>query len=315
MTLPDPAAFGRVAVLMGGWSSEREVSLWSGRNVADALGGAGVEVVAVDITKPQDLFALPARGIQRVINVLHGTGGEDGTVQAVLDLLDLPYPGCGVLASAIAMDKLQTKRLWRAEGVPTADWHCVASLDELTAAAAALGYPLIVKPAADGSSVGISKVKHPDQLAAAWAAARGDGSKPRVVLAERFIAGSEYTCAVLDGAALPIIRIEPDGEFYDYHAKYLSEQTRYHCPAGLTPDQEAVLQALCLRAFAVIGGEGYGRVDFLMGDDGQPALLEVNTLPGMTSHSLVPMAARAAGIDMGTLCRGLLATTLPGAAR
>ena len=313
--VPGPQAFGRVAVLMGGWSSEREVSLQSGATVVAALRGEGLDVLAVDIRTAQDLFALPEQGVTRVFNVLHGTGGEDGTVQAVLDLLGLPYPGCGVLASALAMDKLQTKRLWRAENIPTADWRCVDSLDELTAAATVFGYPLIVKPAADGSSVGISKVTAPADLPAAWAAARGDAERGRVVLAERFVAGGEYTCAIIGDQALPIIRIEPDGEFYDYHAKYVSEQTRYHCPAGLPSAVEAELQALCLRAFAVIGAQGWGRVDFMMGADHRPALLEVNTLPGMTSHSLVPLAARAAGIEVGALCRQLLATTLPGAWR
>lgn len=304
------AAIGRVAVLMGGWSSERQVSIWSGETVLAALQSEGFDTVAVDVRTPAELFALPSLGVSHAFNVLHGTGGEDGTVQAVLDLLGIRYPGCGVLASALAMDKLQTKRLWRAEGLPTADWQCVESAEALAAAAEAFGYPLIVKPAADGSSVGISKIKSPGEVAAAWALARGDGAAGQTVLAERFIPGAEYTCAVLGDQALPLIRIEPDGEFYDYNAKYLSDKTHYHCPAGLDPAHERALQALCLNAFAVLGGRGWGRVDFLMADDQRPFLLEVNTLPGMTSHSLVPLAARTAGIAIGPLCRRLLETTL-----
>lgn len=304
------AAIGRVAVLMGGWSSERQVSIWSGETVLAALQSEGFDTVAVDVRTPAELFALPSLGVSHAFNVLHGTGGEDGTVQAVLDLLGIRYPGCGVLASALAMDKLQTKRLWRAEGLPTADWQCVDSAEALAAAAEAFGYPLIVKPAADGSSVGISKIKSPGEVAAAWALARGDGAAGQTVLAERFIPGAEYTCAVIGDQALPLIRIEPDGEFYDYNAKYLSDKTHYHCPAGLDPTHERALQALCLNAFAVLGGRGWGRVDFLMADDQRPFLLEVNTLPGMTSHSLVPLAARTAGIAIGPLCRRLLETTL-----
>ncbi|ULQ47099.1 D-alanine--D-alanine ligase [Flagellatimonas centrodinii] len=304
------AAIGRVAVLMGGWSSERQVSIWSGETVLAALQSEGFDTVAVDVRTPAELFALPSLGVSHAFNVLHGTGGEDGTVQAVLDLLGIRYPGCGVLASALAMDKLQTKRLWRAEGLPTADWRCVDSAEALAAAAEAFGYPLIVKPAADGSSVGISKIRAPGEVAAAWALARGDGATGQTVLAERFVPGAEYTCAVLGDQALPLIRIEPDGEFYDYNAKYLSDNTHYHCPAGLDPALERELQALSLKAFAVLGGRGWGRVDFLMADDRRPFLLEVNTLPGMTSHSLVPLAARTAGIAIGPLCRRLLETTM-----
>lgn len=298
---------GRVGVLMGGWSGERQVSLWSGETVVEALRAAGVDVLPIDIRSAEDLFQLPRMGVDRVFNVMHGSG-EDGRVQALLELAGIPYPGTGVLSSALAMDKLQTKRLWRAEGLPTADWAVVQDRRELEAVADRLGYPFFVKPAADGSSVGISKVKRAEALDAAWTAARAGLG---VVLAERYVAGGEFTCAILKGRALPLIRIEPDGEFYDYHAKYLSEQTRYHCPVGLPAAQEAELQALCLRAFDVIGARDWGRVDFLMGADGQPWLLEINTLPGMTSHSLVPLAARAAGIETVDLVLSILAATLP----
>lgn len=302
----DPKAFGRVAVLMGGWSAEREVSMWSGKGVHEALLSKGVDAVAIDADKAA-VLGLGSQGYDRAFNIMHGTGGEDGTVQAILDLHGLPYPGSGVLASALAMDKLRTKRIWKAEGLPTPDFMVLHSVEDARAAAAKFGYPLIIKPAADGSSVGVSKVKAPDQIEKAFADALGDG---RVVIAEQFIAGGEYTCPMLDGAALPIIRIEPDGEFYDYHAKYISNNTRYHCPAGLDAAHEKRLQQICARAFELIGCEGWGRVDFMMDAQGNPALLEINTLPGMTSHSLVPMSAKASGMSYADLCWALLETTL-----
>ena len=312
-TASDPKIFGKVAVLMGGWSAERQVSLWSGEGVTRALKDKGVDATGLDITEPSQLFALKAQGFDRVFNILHGTGGEDGTVQAILDLLGLPYPGSGVGASAIAMDKLATKRIWKAEGLPTPDFRVVDSVAEAEVAAAHFGYPFIIKPAADGSSVGVTKVKMADQVAAAFVLAQG-GAQQNVVMAEQFIDGgsshAEYTCPVLRGVALPVIRIIPDGEFYDYNAKYLSDNTRYLCPAGLSPEHEARIQALCLTAFAVVGCKDWGRVDFLMGADGAPQLLELNTLPGMTSHSLVPMAAKARGMSYAELCWSLLEATL-----
>lgn len=304
----DPASFGRVAVLMGGWSAEREVSLWSGQGVIAALQERGVQADALDVRAPTELFGLRDRGYHRVFNVLHGTGGEDGTVQAILDALGLPYPGSGVLASALAIDKLSTKRVWKAESLPTPDFRVLDSVKDAQDAATAFGYPFIIKPAADGSSVGVTKVKTAQQIAPAFAEARGP--QGRVVMAERFVSGSEYTCPVLDGEALPVIRIEPDGEFYDYHAKYISNNTRYHCPAGLDADLERAIQTLCVRAFDLVGCRHWGRVDFLMGADLKPQLLELNTLPGMTSHSLVPMAARVMGLSYADLCWRLLETTL-----
>lgn len=307
----DPKSFGKVAVLMGGWSAERQVSLWSGEGVTAALQARDVDAHGLDITVPAQLFALKDQGFDRVFNILHGTGGEDGTVQAILDLLGLAYPGSGVAASAIAMDKLATKRIWKAEGLPTPDFRLLASLADAEQAAAHFGYPHIVKPAADGSSVGVTKVKSPDQVAAAFALAQGDGN---VVMAEQFIDGgdkhAEFTCPVLRGVALPVIRIEPDGEFYDYNAKYISDNTRYLCPAGLSAEHEKSIQALCLKAFELVGCKDWGRVDFLMGADGKPQLLELNTLPGMTSHSLVPMAAKVSGISYADLCWSLLEATL-----
>lgn len=292
MSAPD------LAVLMGGWSAERQVSLWSGEAVVSALQAAGHRPLALDIKTPDEVMTLAARGVRRVISVLHGLGGEDGRVQAALDLQGIAYPGCGVLASSLAMDKLLTKRLWQAAGLPTADYRVVASAIELGDAAQAFGFPVFVKPSADGSSVGISKVRSEAEVDAAWQSARAGAG---VVMVEPCVVGAEYTCSILDGQALPVVRIEPDGEFYDFNAKYLSDNTRYHCPAGLSAADERRLQAVCLAAFDAVGGEGFGRVDFLMGDDLQPSLLEVNTLPGMTSHSLLPLAAKVAGMPMSVL--------------
>ena len=312
----DPRAFGRVAVLMGGWSAERQVSLWSGEGVLAALRSKGVDAVAVDAT-PENILTLKNQGIARAFNVLHGTGGEDGTVQAALALQGIACTGSGVMACALAMDKLRTKRLWRDAGLPTPDFVQLHSVDDARAAAGRLGYPFIIKPSDEGSSVGVSKVKSADQIAPAFALARGDAERARparTVMAERFVAGCaqghEFTCAIVDGQALPTIRIEPDGDFYDYNAKYLSDRTRYHCPSGLDASLEAHIQNLCLQAFAVVGASGWGRVDFMLDADAQPQLIEVNLVPGMTTHSLVPMAARARGMDYAELCWAILETTL-----
>ncbi|MES2683918.1 MAG: D-alanine--D-alanine ligase [Pseudomonadota bacterium] len=316
-TVSDPKVFGKVAVLMGGWSAERQVSLWSGEGVTKALLEKGVDAHGLDIAEPAQLFALKTQGFDRVFNILHGTGGEDGTVQAILDLLGLPYAGSGVGPSAIAMDKLTTKRIWKAEGLATPDFRVLESVADAEAAAQHFGYPFIIKPAADGSSVGVSKVKSAAQVAAAFTLAQGD-ARQNTVMAEQFIDGgdqhAEYTCPVLRGVALPVIRIEPDGEFYDYNAKYISDNTRYLCPAGLSPEHEKSIQQLCLKAFALVGCKDWGRVDFLMAADGIPQLLELNTLPGMTSHSLVPMAAKVSGMSYAELCWSLLEATLEQAA-
>lgn len=307
----DPAIFGRVCVLMGGWSAEREVSLWSGRAVLDALRVRGVDAHGVDPDRER-LFGLKREGFDRAFNVMHGTVGEDGTLQAVLDLIGLRCTGSGVLASALAMDKLRSKRMWRAEGLPTPDYRLVESVAGLRAAAAGLGYPFIVKPAEEGSSVGITKVKDAGQIEAAFVLARGDTG--RTVMAERFVScgtgNPEFTCAILGRHALPTIRIEPDGEFYDYRAKYLSEQTRYLCPGGLSAALEERVRALCLRAFDLLGARGWGRIDFLMDARDEPWLLEANLVPGMTSHSLMPMAARAVGVGFDELVWRILEETL-----
>ncbi len=299
--------FGRVAVLMGGWSSEREVSQWSGKNIVEALQRKGVDASAVDVLDPEVLLGLRNGRFDRVFNILHGTGGEDGRAQAVLDLVGLPYAGSGVLGSALAMDKLRSKQIWRAEGLPTADFADIGDEGAAHAASQKFGFPFVIKPSAEGSSVGITIVRNAGQVAKAYADARGSG---RAVMAEVFVAGSELTVAVLDGQALPSIRIVPAGEFYDYHAKYIADDTQYHCPSGVSAAQERELGSLALRAFALLGCEGWGRVDFLLDAAGRPWLLETNTLPGMTSHSLVPMAAKACGIEFDDLCWAILETSL-----
>lgn len=299
------AAFGRVAVLTGGSSSERAVSLLSGAAVLAALQRRGVAAEGFDPAE-QPLTELLARGVERVWIALHGPGGEDGTVQGALECLGLPYTGSGVLGSALGMDKLRTKRLAQAIGVPTADFMVLAEEQDLPLALERLGLPLIVKPATQGSSVGMARVENAAQLALAWREAlRFDP----LVFAEPWITGGEYTVAILQGEALPSIRIETPRAFYDYEAKYLRDDTRYHCPSGLSSQAELHLANLALAAFDACGAEGWGRADFMMDRTGRPLLLEINTVPGMTDHSLVPMAARAAGIDFDELVWRVLETS------
>ena len=289
--------FGKVAVLFGGRSAEREVSLKSGNAVLGALQRSGVDAHGFDPAE-QDLHTLLDEGYQRAFIALHGRYGEDGTVQGALELMGIPYTGSGVLASALAMDKWRTKLVWQAAGLPIPAYELLTTNSDLDAVAARLGLPLFVKPANEGSSVGISKVKHASELRAAYEeAARHD----KLVIVEAFIGGGEYTAAIVGGQALPVIKIEPANEFYDYEAKYLRDDTRYLCPCGLEPKQEAEMQHLAQQAFALIGGEGWGRVDFLMDEAGKPYLLEINTSPGMTDHSLVPMAARQSGMSFEQL--------------
>lgn len=308
MTNIDVRALGKVAVLMGGRSSEREVSLMSGQGVLQALRAQGVDAHAFDPAQ-QSLDVLQQQGFDRCFIALHGRFGEDGTVQGALELLGIPYTGSGVMASSMAMDKIMTKRIWRFEGLPTPDWRMVASAEETTAALAALGAPMIVKPARDGSSMGLTKVTDASQCAQAYAlAAKYDDE----VLCEQFIAGEETTCAVLgegaSAAALPVIRIvAPDGN-YDYQNKYFTDVTQYHCPSGLPAEEEAHIQQLVEKAFRTLGCRGWGRADVMIRQsDRQPFLLEINTSPGMTSHSLVPMAARAQGMSYEQLCLKILA--------
>ncbi len=299
------ADFGRVAVLMGGRSAEREISLKSGTAVLEALLRRGVDASALDVGA--DVLARLDEGrFDRAFLILHGRGGEDGTIQGALELLGLPYTGSGVMASAIGMDKYRSKLVWRGCGLPTPELVMLRSATEL-ADADALGYPLIVKPAHEGSSIGMTKVGGPDGLEAAWQAASGYDAE---VLAERWVVGTELTCAVLVDQALPLIRLETPHAFYDYQAKYFATTTRYHCPSGLVPEIERQIQGLALAAFEAVGARGWGRVDIMLDEASQPWLIEINTAPGMTDHSLVPMAARARGIAFDELVWRILEDSL-----
>ena len=292
--------FGKVAVLLGGKSGEREVSLKSGSAVLAALQAQGIDAEAFDpATRPlHDLEQFDAAFIS-----LHGRFGEDGTIQGALELFGIPYTGSGVMASAIGMDKWRTKLIWHAAGVTTPAFEVVNIDSDFAAIEKKLGLPLFVKPANEGSSIGISKVKVSGDLKAAYELA--SKSDP-LVIAEQFVGGGEYTVGILGDQVLPIVRIVPANEFYDFEAKYLRDDTQYLCPCGLPAEQEAKIQAEALQAFKAIGGTGWGRVDFLMDETGKHYFLEANTSPGMTDHSLVPMAAKAAGIPFADLVKRIL---------
>ncbi|WP_434631101.1 D-alanine--D-alanine ligase [Chromobacterium sp. CV08] len=295
--------YGKVAVLMGGSSAEREVSLMSGAGVLAALLAKGVDAHGFD-TAEKPLSALKDEGFDSVFNVLHGPFGEDGTLQGALEALGVPYTGCGVMASAVCMDKWRTKLLWKGAGLPIPAFELLTDDSDFDAIEKALGLPIFVKPSTEGSSIGVSKVKTPGGLKAAYEeASRYDD----IVIAEQFIGGGEYTCAVIGETAYPTVKIEPATEYYDYDAKYFRDDTVYRCP-GLAGDAESRARELCLKAFKVLGCQGWGRVDFLMDEAGGVYLLEANTNPGMTSHSLVPMAARAEGIGYEDLCLKVLDT-------
>ena len=302
-----PSAFGRVAVLYGGTSSEREVSLESGAGVLAALARRGVDAHGID--RGADVTDRLARGgFDRVFIILHGRGGEDGTIQGALETLGLPYTGSGVLGSALAMNKHRTKLVWRACGLPTPNFVTLDSERDLPDAGEALGYPLVVKPVHEGSTIGISKVHDDESLHRAWfEALRFDDD----VIAEPFLGGPEYTAAVLGDFELPLIRLETPHELYDYEAKYADGAgTRYHCPCGLDDHTEAEFKRLARSAFDVLGASGWGRVDFVCDASGAPHFIDVNTAPGMTGHSLVPMAAEAVGIGYDDLVWRILETSL-----
>ncbi|MDH0144496.1 D-alanine--D-alanine ligase [Aquipseudomonas alcaligenes] len=302
----DPKAFGRVAVLFGGKSAERAVSLKSGAAVLEALQSAGVDAFGIDVGD-DFLQRLTSERIDRAFIVLHGRGGEDGSMQGLLECAGIPYTGSGILASALAMDKLRTKRVWLSLGLPTPAHAALASEEDCHAAAAELGFPLFVKPAHEGSSIGMAKVADVEALIAAWKDASRYDSQ---VLVEQMIDGPEYTVAMLRGQVLPPIGLGTPHTFYDYDAKYLANDTQYRIPCGLSADKEAELKALTARACEAVGTQGWARADVMQDANSQFWLLEVNTVPGMTDHSLVPMAARAAGLDFQQLVLAILADSV-----
>jgi D-alanine-D-alanine ligase len=298
--------FGRVAVLYGGTSSEREISLLTGAAIIQALELLGIETVAIDI-KENALEAIAKANVDRAFIALHGPGGEDGTLQGALEYLKIPYTGSGVMASALAMDKLRCKQLWKGIGLATTDFAALHQSTDWQATMNQLGGSVVVKPACEGSSVGMSVAKSAQQLEQAWQLAAQYDAK---VLAEPQLTGDEYTVAILDGKALPSIRIQANATFYDYEAKYNSDKTEYFCPSGLDAEREQELAQLSINAFDSIDGRGWGRVDVMTDQNGNFNLLEVNTVPGMTSHSLVPMAGLAAGLKFEDVVRAILEGSL-----
>ena len=295
--MSNPGNLGKVAVLMGGRSAEREISLRSGNMVLAALQRRGVDARAFD-PRDQGFEQLQTQRFNRVFIALHGRFGEDGTVQGALEVMGIPYTGSGVMASALAMDKWRTKLVWLASGIATPAYEMLTADSQAADVAARLGLPLMVKPAHEGSSIGITKVESIEKFDAAYElAAQHDGS----VIAEQFIAGREVTAAILNDQALPLVRIEAPQGNYDYHNKYFGEATKYHCPSGLSAALEARIQQEALAAFRVLGCQGWGRLDVMLDAKDQPWFLEMNTIPGMTDHSLVPMAARASGVPFDDL--------------
>jgi len=307
LRITDPAAFGRVAVLMGGSSSEREVSLDSGRNVLDALRSRGVDANAVDGI-PNLIRELNDRQFDRVFNILHGGDGENGALQGLLQTTDVPYTGPGVLGCALTMDKIRTKQVWLASGLPTPRFVGLNKREDLRAAARELGLPVFIKPSCEGSSVGISRVLDDAGLEDAIALTT---RYPGELLMEQMVVGDEFTVGILGDIALPSIRIVPKGDWYDYHAKYIADDTQYFCP-GLDGEDENEIKRIAEAAFVAAGCDGWGRVDVMRSrDTGQLSLIEINTAPGMTSHSLVPKAAREIGIGFEELCWRILEMTVP----
>ncbi len=296
------AQFGKVAVLMGGLSAEREISLLSGNAVLAALKNKDVDAYGIDVSE-NIISDLEKENYQRAFIVLHGRGGEDGTIQALLKLMSVPYTGSGVMASSLAMDKLKTKQIWMAMGLSTPDFCILDSEQSCRQALEKLSLPLIVKPVLEGSSIGMSKVESEDELIPAWRKAQQCGG---TVIAEYWIEGDEYTAAILDDQVLPMIKLKTPHKFYDYDAKYEATDTQYICPCGLSEELEAEFGVLVTQAFNAVGASGWGRVDFMLDQDGQPWLIEVNTVPGMTSHSLVPMAAKQAGLSFDDLVLEIL---------
>jgi len=306
LTVKQAADFGRVAVLMGGSAAEREISLRSGNAVYQALISQGIDAVAIDVTG-SPIEALAKFEVDRVFNVIHGRGGEDGVLQAVLEVMGLPYTGSGVLASALSMDKLRTKLCWQGMGLATPKWFVLQSEQDVDACIAQLGFPVIVKPAQEGSSIGMSKANDRNELIAALRLAQQYHCD---VYAEQWVQGREYTVAILAGEALPAIRLQTPNVFYDFDAKYRANTTQYHCPCGLDAEREQQLQALALKACEGLSVKGWARVDAFIDDNDCVQLIEVNTVPGMTDHSLVPMAAKAAGVNFNELVWRILETSM-----
>ncbi len=304
MTTMDMRKFGKVAVLLGGTAAERSISLISGKAVLEALQAAGVDAHAFD---PAERPVTELAGFDRAFIVLHGRGGEDGTMQGLLEWMKIPYTGSGVLASALGMDKARTKQVWIGCGLPTPKYARLHAGSDWGRVVADLGLPIMIKPSHEGSSIGMCKVMHADELPTGYANAAAYDSE---VIAERWITGSEYTVSILGDRALPVIRMKTDRNFYDFEAKYQAHDTQYLVPCGLSEEKEAELQALALAAFAAVGARGWGRIDAMMDEQGHFWLLEVNTVPGMTDHSLVPMAAGAAGLSFTDLVLAILAQTL-----
>jgi len=302
----NPEKFGRVAILMGGDSAERPVSLKSGAAVYDALKRKGVDAIAIDVTGSV-IDSLAGIRIDRIFNIIHGRGGEDGVLQGVLQVMGIPYTGSGVLASALTMDKLRTKLCWLGYGLITPQWFLLQSESDIDACVERLGFPVMVKPALEGSSIGMSKANTGDELRKALQEALACHCD---VYAESWVSGKEYTVAILKGKALPVIRLETPNTFYDYDAKYNATTTQYHCPSGLNEEQETFLKTLAVKASKILGVEGWARVDVFIDEDGQYQLIEINTVPGMTDHSLVPMAAKQEGIDFDDLVWHVLETSL-----
>ena len=302
----DSLKYGKVAVLMGGISAEREVSLKSGKAILDALVFRDVNAHGVD-ANPDNIGSLKAQGFDRAFVALHGRWGEDGVVQGALEAIGMPYTGSGVLGCALAMDKVRSKQVWQTLGLPTAKYRVLKSESDLEGLVEELGLPLFLKPAREGSSVGVGKVVEAEGLLEAYQVTAKIGDD---VLAEQFIDGAELTCGVLNGQPLPIVRMSTGNEFYDYEAKYLSDDTQYFCPAGLSAELENDIRVLAKRAFDALGCSVWGRVDVMLTSDQKPLLLEVNTVPGMTTHSLVPMAAKANGLEFSELVIEILAQTL-----
>lgn len=303
--LISPSRFGKVAVVMGGWSAERDVSLMSGQQVFEALVSQGIDAHAMDAGRDV-ASVLVSGGFNRAFLILHGRGGEDGHVQGALELAGVPYTGSGVLGSALAMDKFRSKTVCRDIGVPTADARMVSSLKQAQTAANEIGLPVVIKPTLEGSSIGVSMVNGTQSIAAAYA----DAEKHGPVMVERRLMGREVTAAILGDQCLPLVSMKGAGEFYDYEAKYFADDTEYQCPADLDAKLSTQIQQYAIQAFKALDCSGWGRVDFMLDEDDNPYFVECNTAPGMTSHSLLPMAAKQSGISYEALCMKILFETL-----